>query len=99
MLGWGSGTGECAVGMAAGVVNGAVDIDPRTGRVSVATVQRIERLVGGDRVTEEQILRFIEARYGARSLFCLPGFVAGEICRRPADFIRAAKRYSEPEFW
>jgi hypothetical protein len=66
-------------------------------RLPVATVQRIERLVGGDPVTEGQILRFIGARYGARSLFELPAQVAAQICRRPGDFIRAAKRYCEPE--
>ncbi len=68
-------------------------------RLSVGTVERIERLVGGDPVTEEQILRFIGARYGARSLFYLPPHVAAEICKRPADFIRAAKRYCEPELF
>jgi hypothetical protein len=68
-----------------------------TVRLSAGTVQRIERLVGGDLVTEEQILRFIQARYGARSLVFLPPQVAAEVCRRPADFIRAAKRYCEPE--
>ena len=67
------------------------------GRLPVATVQRIERLVGGDRVTEERILRFIGARYGARSLLYLPPQVAAQVLKRPADFIRAAKRYCEPE--
>ena len=68
-----------------------------SGLLTVATVQRIERLVGGDPVTERQILRSIGARYGARSLFELPSQVAAQICRRPGDFIRAAKRYCEPE--
>ncbi len=63
----------------------------------VATVQRIERLVGGDPTTEEQVLRFIADRYGARNLFYLPPHVAVEICRRPGDFVSAAKRYCEPE--
>jgi hypothetical protein len=71
--------------------------DARTGRLSVATVQRIERLVGGDPVTEGEILRFIAARYGAENLLYLPPHVAAEICRRPADFIRAAKQYCQPE--
>jgi hypothetical protein len=65
----------------------------------VATVQRIERLVGGDARTEDQILRFIAARYGARSLVHLPGQVAAEILKRPSDFVRAAKRYCEPELF
>jgi hypothetical protein len=68
-----------------------------TGRLPVATVQRIERLVGGDPVTEEQILRFIAARYGAKHLLYMPPHVAAEICKRPADFIRAAKQYCQPE--
>ena len=53
--------------------------------------------VGGDLLTEEQILRFIRARYGARSLVYLPPQVAEQALKRPADFIRAAKRYCEPE--
>src|SRR5262245_41893541 len=66
-------------------------------RIDVATVQRIERLVGGDRVVEDRILRFIAARYGARSLLYLPPHVAAQVLKRPADFVRAAKRYCEPE--
>ena len=65
--------------------------------VSVATDLRIERLVGGDPATEEQVLRFIAGRYGARSLLYLPPHVAAEILKRPAQFVRAAKRYCEPE--
>jgi hypothetical protein len=57
----------------------------------------MERLVGGDPVAEEQILRFIRARYGAGSLLELPAFVAAEILKRPGDFVRAAKRYCQPE--
>jgi hypothetical protein len=57
----------------------------------------MERLVGGDVVTEEQVLRFIGARYGAKSLLYLPRHVAGEILKRPADFIRAAKQHCQPE--
>jgi hypothetical protein len=68
-----------------------------SGRLPVTTVQRIERLVGGDVVTEDQILRFIAARYGAKSLLYLQANVAAQICKRPADFIRAAKRWCEPE--
>ncbi len=66
-------------------------------RLPSATVQRIERLVGGDRVTEERVLRFIADRYGARNLFYVPARVAAQVCRRPGDFVRAAKRYCEPE--
>jgi hypothetical protein len=66
-------------------------------RIAAARVERIQRLVGGDVVLEEQVLRFIRARYGARSLVFLPPHVAAEVVRRPADFIRAAKRYCEPE--
>ena len=66
-------------------------------RLPVATVQRIERLVGGDPVVEAQIVRFIGARYGAKNLLYLPWHVAAEVCKRPADFVRAAKQYCQPE--
>ncbi len=68
-----------------------------TGRLPVATVQHIERLVGGDPMTEDQVLRFMASRYGAKNLLYLPRNVAAEILRRPADFVRAAKRFCEPE--
>jgi hypothetical protein len=68
-----------------------------TERLPVATVLRIERLVGGDPVTEDQILRFIAARYGAKSLLYLPRHVAAAILKRPGDFITAAKRHCQPE--
>jgi hypothetical protein len=67
------------------------------GRLPVVTVQRIERLVGGDPVVEDQVLRFIAARYGAKNLLYLPRNVAAAILRRPADFVNAAKRHCEPE--
>jgi hypothetical protein len=66
-------------------------------RLSVATVLRIERLVGGDPVVEHQVLRFIAARYGAKNLLYLPRHVAVAILKRPADFITAAKRHCQPE--
>jgi hypothetical protein len=68
-----------------------------SGRLPIGTVQRIERLVGGDVRTENQILRFILARYGAKSLLYLPPHVAAAICKRPADFVRAARHYCQPE--
>ena len=67
------------------------------GRLPVATVLRIERLVGGDPVVEDQVLRFIAARYGAKNLLYLPRHVAAAILKRPANFITAAKRYCQPE--
>jgi hypothetical protein len=66
-------------------------------RLSPREVLRLEQALGGDPVTEEMILRFIGARWGARNLFYLPPKVAAEALRRPADFIRAAKRHFEPE--
>jgi len=65
--------------------------------LSVATVERLQRVVGGDRITEEQILRFIAARYACHSLAFLPPRVAAEVLKRPGDFIRAAKEFCEPE--
>ena len=69
-------------------------------KTEVLTAQEVERLhqaLGGDPVTEDLILRFIGARWGARNLIHLPPKVAAEALRRPADFIRAAKQHFEPE--
>ena len=64
------------------------------------TVLRLHRVLEGDPVFEEEVLRFIGERYGARNLLELPERVAAEILRRPQDFRRAVKRYFEPElFW
>jgi hypothetical protein len=71
--------------------------DAATGRLSVQTVERLHRLLGGDGRGEEIILRFVAAKYGAKSLLHLPANVAKEILKRPADFIQAAKNYCEPE--
>jgi len=83
-----------------------LNLEPRTlnapaVRLPVATVLRVERLVGGDPVTEDQVLRFIGSRYGAKNLFYLPRHVAAAVLKRPADFIRAAKQHCQPElnFW
>jgi len=70
-----------------------------TQRIPASRVERIQRLVGGDVVLEEQVLRFIKAQYRARSLVFLPPHVAAEVMRRPADFIRAAKRFCQPELF
>lgn len=69
----------------------------RDERIAVATIQRIERLVGGDPAVENCVLRFIAAKYAARSLAFLPAHVASQICKRPADFVRAARSYCQPE--
>jgi len=60
-------------------------------------VDRLHRLLGGDALVEDTVLRFIAGRYGAKNLLCLPPHVAKEVVKRPADFIRAAKAYCEPE--
>jgi hypothetical protein len=66
-------------------------------RLPVQMVERLHRVIGGDARAEEMILRFIDERYGARSLIYLPAKVAKEVLRRPADFIQAAKNHCEPE--
>ena len=71
--------------------------NPATGRLSVQTVERLHRLLGGDPHVEGMILTFIMHRYGAATLLHLPPPVAREILKRPADFILAAKNHCEPE--
>lgn len=66
-------------------------------RLPVATVLRLERVLGGDPVTEDQVLRFIAARYGAKNLFYLPPHVASAVLKRPSDFLSAARRHCQPE--
>lgn len=70
---------------------------PANERLSVQTVERVHRLLGGDPRVEEMILRFISDKYGAKCLLYLPPYVAKEILKRPTDFIRAAKQHCEPE--
>jgi len=66
--------------------------------LSVQTVERLHRLLGGDVRVEGMILQFIGDKYGAATLLHLPPHVAREILKRPADFIRAVKEHCEPEF-
>ena len=68
-----------------------------SGRLSVQTVERLHRLLGGDARVEDMVLRFITHRYRAKNLLNVPPHVASEILKRPADFIQAAKNYCEPE--
>ena len=41
--------------------------NPATGRLSVQTVERLHRLLGGDARVEGMILQFIADRYGAKN--------------------------------
>lgn len=70
-------------------------INQQTGRLTIATVERLESLPSGDPVTEEMILMFINDRYNANYLLYLPVRVAEEILKRPSDFILAAKQHCE----
>lgn len=72
-------------------------MNPATGRLSVQTVERLHRLLGGDARVEGMILKFIADKYGAATLLHLPPQVAREILKRPVDFILAAKNHCEPE--
>ena len=71
--------------------------NPATGRLSVQTVERLHRLLGGDAHVEGMVLQFIADKYGAQNLIHLPPPVAKEILKRPADFLRAVKDHCEPE--
>ena len=102
-----SGAGAAGIGVAKGLIvagNNNIVLCDRHGALHVYrpvgmnwAKSEIARLVGGDPVTEDQVLRFIAARYGAENLFYVPVHVAAAILKRPSDFIAAAKRYCEPE--
>jgi len=66
------------------------------GRVPVGDVLRIERLIGGDPITEDLVLRFIAKRWSARSLVFLKPKVAREIAKRPKDFLDHVKAHFAP---
>jgi hypothetical protein len=70
----------------------------RKERLPVQVVEHLHRLVGGDARVEKMVLDYIAFRWGAKNLFYIPPKAAGEIIRRPADFLTAAKNYCEPEF-
>jgi hypothetical protein len=66
-------------------------------RISVETAKHIARLLEGDFATEEMLVRFVKEKYGVPTVLDLPPKIAREIIRRPGDFIRAARRWCEPE--
>ena len=68
-----------------------------TDRLPVATVLHLDRVLGGDPVTEGLVVDYIAARWGARSLFYVPRDKAAKILKGPANFIRGLKRRSQPE--
>ena len=91
-----SGTLSMARAKRQPVTDDVPGLNPETGRLRVADVQRMHGVIGGDPVTEAMILRFIADQYGARSLLEMPAKVAAAILQRPVEFIRAAKRHCEP---
>ena len=75
--------------------------DQTTGGVSTsvdaATGRRLERLLGGDPITEQIVLNYIAARWSARTLLFIPPAIAAAIIARPPAFIAAAKQFAQPE--
>ena len=69
----------------------------RKERLPVPLVQHLHQLLGGDARLEKMVLDYIAFRWQAKNLFYVPPKAAGEIIRRPADFLRAAKDHCEPE--
>ena len=68
-----------------------------TERLPVATGRRLDRVLGGDPMTEELVVQYIEARWRAKNLVYVPREKAAKILKNPADFIRSLKRRSQPE--
>ena len=66
-------------------------------RIDAMTGRRLERELGGDPVTEQIILDYIWARWGAQTLLYMPPEVATAVLARPGAFVEAAKRFSQPE--
>jgi hypothetical protein len=72
-------------------------LNARAVRLPVATVLHLDRVLGGDPVTEDLVVDYIRERWGATSLFYVPRDKAALILKGPADFIRRLKRRSQPE--
>ena len=68
-----------------------------TERLPVSTVRQLDRVLGGDPVTEGLVIDYIGERWGATSLFYVPRDKAALILKGPADFIRGLKRRKQPE--
>ena len=68
-----------------------------TGRLPLQTVERLQRLFGGDARVERIVGEFIAQRWGARSLFEIPEESARKILSRPAEFLKVATQAIEPE--
>lgn len=75
-----------------------VTLNPETGRLPVQVVEHLHRLLGGDARLEKMVTDYIQFRWQADDLFCIPAKAASEIIRRPADFLTAVKNHCEPEF-
>ncbi len=76
-----------------------VKLNPETGRLPVQVVEHLHRLLGGDARLEKMVTDYIRFRWQANDLLDIPPKAASEIIRRPADFLTAAKNYSEPELF
>jgi len=59
------------------------------------TVTKLELALGGDVATQQQILDFIQMKYGARNLIHLPAKVAAKALLVPSRMVAAAKGYAE----
>ena len=66
-------------------------------RLSVQTVERLHRLLGGDAHIENMVLAYIDYRWKAENLFYIPERFAREILKRPDDFLKAVRNHCEPE--
>ena len=66
-------------------------LDTTTFRLCVGDVLALEKVLGGDPLTESAILRLCEEKYGAKNLFWLRPAVADQMLASPDYFKRVAK--------
>jgi len=65
-------------------------------RLAVDVVKNLERVLGGDPVTEALVLRYIGERWGAINLFLLPASSAAEIRQNPTAFLATVREHYAP---
>ena len=65
-------------------------------RLGVDVVENLHRVLGGDPVTEDLVLRYLAERWRVGNLFLLPPEVAAAIRRNPAAFLATVREHFAP---
>jgi hypothetical protein len=59
--------------------------------IPIETVQKLQRLLGKDKKTEDMVVNFISAKWGAKNLARITEKQAEAIINRPQAFLKACE--------